>query len=83
MRGYIEGYIDPFGSVYFLAKKLSARQPEEKLKRQRLIAECEFINFGKNKNTAGSKFYMISAPFKNSSSNIQIRALENSSDSKI
>ena len=58
MRGYIEGYIDPFGSVYFLAKKkLSPRQPEEKLKRQRFITECEFIKFGKNKNTVDSKFY--------------------------
>ena len=54
MRGYFEGYIDPIGSIYFLAKKFVSTT--RKIKRQRLLTESEFNNFGKNNNNVGSTF---------------------------
>ena len=56
MRGYFEGYIYPIRFIYFFAKKLVSSTTRSK-KRQRLLTECEFTNFGVNKNTIVSKFY--------------------------
>ena len=36
---------------------MSPRQRDEKIKPQRLLTECEFINIGQKKNTVGSELY--------------------------